>query len=136
MAVAVLDLDEATCASTVEAVPATDPELSPHTNSGLVRDQRLSQSCIMTILPLSEAKNKLSAMIEQVETTHEIVTITRHGRPAAVLMAADDLESLHETLFWLSQPGVREDVIAARQEVQTGETTSGADLRAEFGLNG
>lgn len=64
----------------------------------------------MISVPLSEAKDKLSAMVERAERTHEMVTITRHGRPAAVLMAAEDLESLHETLFWLSQPGVRDDL--------------------------
>lgn len=88
----------------------------------------------MTTVPLSEAKDKLSAYVEQAEKTHEIVTITRHGRPAAVLMSADDLESLHETLFWLSQPGIHEDIAAARQEAAAGETTNAADLRAEFGL--
>lgn len=90
----------------------------------------------MTTVPLSEAKDRLSGLVEQAERTHEIVTITRHGRPAAVLMAADDLESLRETVFWLSQPGVREDIAAARREVERGETTSGADLRAELGLDG
>jgi len=88
----------------------------------------------MTTVPLSEAKDKLSAMVEHAERTHDIVTITRHGRPAAVLMAADDLESLHETLFWLSQPGVRDNIAQARDEVARGRTSSGADLRAEFGL--
>ena len=88
----------------------------------------------MTTVPLSEAKDKLSAMIEEAERTHEIVTITRHGRPAAVLMAADDLDSLHETLFWLSQPGLREDIAAARQDVAAGATASSEELRAEFGL--
>lgn len=88
----------------------------------------------MMTVPLSEAKDKLSAMVEQAERTHEIVTITRHGRPAAVLMAAEDLESLHETLFWLSQPGVREDIAASRREVEVGEATSAGRLRAEFGL--
>lgn len=88
----------------------------------------------MTTVPLSEAKNKLSAMVEQAETTHEIVTITRHGRPAAVLMSADDLESLRETIFWLSQPGVREDIAEARRDVESGDTIDGAALRAEFGL--
>ncbi len=88
----------------------------------------------MTSVPLSEAKDGLSALVEQAERTHEIVTITRHGRPAAVLMAAADLESLHETLFWLSQPGVREDVAAARHDVESGEATTGEALRAEFGL--
>ncbi len=88
----------------------------------------------MTSVSLSEAKDKLSAIVEQAERTHEIVTITRHGRPAAVLMAAEDLESLHETLFWLSQPGVREDIAAARRDVQAGETAGAEELRAEFRL--
>lgn len=90
----------------------------------------------MTFVPLSEAKDKLSAMVEQAERTHEIVTITRHGRPAAVLMAVADLESLHETLFWRSQPGVREDIAAARQDATTGETTGAEELRAEFRFAG
>lgn len=89
----------------------------------------------MTTVPLSEAKDKLSAMVEHAERTHDIITITRHGRPAAVLMAADDLESLHETLYWLSQPGIREDIAEARRDVESGNTISGEQLRAEFGLS-
>ncbi len=88
----------------------------------------------MTVVPLSEAKDKLSALVEQAETTHEIVTITRHGRPAAVLMAADDLESLHETLFWLSQPGVRDDVEQAQRDLEAGDAVTAEQLRTEFGL--
>lgn len=45
-------------------------------------------------------------------------------------MAADDLESLHETVFWLSQPGIRESLAAGEREYAAGETTSGQDLRA------
>jgi len=88
----------------------------------------------MRTLPLTEAKDQLSGLIEEAQTTHEIITITRHGRPAAVLMAADDLESLHETLFWLSQPGIHESLVEAEREYAAGETVSGEDLRAEFGL--
>ncbi|MGY1684455.1 type II toxin-antitoxin system Phd/YefM family antitoxin [Geodermatophilus sp. SYSU D00804] len=90
----------------------------------------------MTTIPLSEAKDRLSALVEAAEKTHEIVTITRHGREAAVLMAKEDLDSLHETLYWLSQPGVREDVERARAEDESDETTPGEQLRAEFGLDG
>jgi antitoxin YefM len=90
----------------------------------------------VTTIPLSEAKDKLSALVEAAEKTHEIVTITRHGREVAVLMAKEGLDSLHETLFWLSQPGVRRDVDEARAEAERGETISGEDLRAEFGLDG
>lgn len=85
-------------------------------------------------MPLSEAKDKLSGLVDEAELTHEIITITRHGRPAAVLMAADDLESLHETLFWLSKPGIGESVADAEREYAIGTTVSGEDLRAEFGL--
>ena len=90
----------------------------------------------MTTVPLSEAKDRLSALVEAAETTHEIVTITRHGREAAVLMAKSDLDSLLETIFWLSQPGVREDVTEARRELAEGRTGTAADLRAEHGLPG
>lgn len=88
----------------------------------------------MTTVPLSEAKDKLSGLVEEAEATHEIITITRHGRPAAVLMAADDLESLHETLYWLSKPGIRESLAAAEREHADGTTVSGADLRTELRL--
>jgi len=88
----------------------------------------------MRTVPLGEAKDKLSGLVEEAETTHEIITITRHGRPAAVLMSADDLESLHETLYWLSKPGIRESIAQAEREYAAGETISGDDLRTEFGL--
>ncbi len=89
---------------------------------------------VMRTVPLGEAKDKLSGLVDEAETTHEIITITRHGRPAAVLMSADDLESLHETLYWLSKPGIREAIVQAEGEYAAGETISGDELRAEFGL--
>ncbi len=83
---------------------------------------------------VGEAKDKLSALVEEADSTHEIVQITRHGRPAAVLMSADDLESLHETLFWLQQPAVREGLAAGEREYKAGESSSGEQLRARYGL--
>jgi len=88
----------------------------------------------MRMVPLSEAKDKLSALVEEADKTHEIIQITRHGHPSAVLMSAADLESLEETIHWLSQPGIREDLAEARRDIAEGNTTSGADLRREFGL--
>jgi len=88
----------------------------------------------MKTVPLGEAKDKLSGLVDEAETTHEIITITRHGRAAAVLMSADDLESLHETLYWLSKPGIRDSIAKAEREYAAGETISGNELRAEFGL--
>jgi prevent-host-death family protein len=58
----------------------------------------------MGTLPLSEVRSALSAIVERVESTHERVTITRNGRPAAVLVNPGDLEALEETLDVLSDP--------------------------------
>src|ERR1700758_1218952 len=88
----------------------------------------------MRSIPLGEAKDKLSALVDDAESTHDIITITKHGRPAAGLMSADDLESLQETVFWLSQPGIRDDVAEAEREYAEGSTVSGDALRSEFGL--
>lgn len=88
----------------------------------------------MKTIPLSEAKDKLSALVDEADTTHEIVQITKHGRPAAVLMSADDLESLHETLFWLQQPGIREDIADGERKHDKGEGFNAEELRARYGL--
>lgn len=88
----------------------------------------------MKSVALSEAKDKLSALVDEADREHEIIRITRHGRSAAVLMSEDDLESLRETLFWLSQPGIREDISEARRAAAAGETVSEHDVRQRFGL--
>jgi antitoxin YefM len=85
-------------------------------------------------VPLGEAKDKLSGLVEEAETTHEIITITKHGRPAAVLISAEDLESLHETLYWLAKPDIGDAIAAAEREYAAGTATTGDELRAEVGL--
>ena len=52
----------------------------------------------MKTLSLSEAKMKLSALIESVKNTDEEVIITKNGSPAAVLISSDEYESWQETL--------------------------------------
>lgn len=88
----------------------------------------------MTTVPLSEAKDKLSALVDSAESTHDVITITKHGKPAAVLMSADDLESLHETIHWLSRPGTAEAVTVADTEYAADLTTPLAEIRVEYGL--
>ena len=48
--------------------------------------------------PLATVKNRLSEAVEQVEREHGRVVITKHGRPAAVLISVADLDSLEESL--------------------------------------
>ncbi len=51
----------------------------------------------MKTLSLSEAKMKLSALVEALQTNDEEVLITKNGKPAAVLVSPDEFESWRET---------------------------------------
>lgn len=52
----------------------------------------------MKTLSVSEAKMKLSALVDIVANTDEEVTITKNGRPAAILVSPDEYESWKETI--------------------------------------
>ena len=51
----------------------------------------------MKTLSLSEAKMKLSELVENVYSTDEEIVITKNGRPSAVLVSPDEYESWKET---------------------------------------
>jgi len=51
----------------------------------------------MKTLSLSEAKMKLSELIENVYSTDEEIVITKNGRPSAVLVSPYEYESWKET---------------------------------------
>jgi len=88
----------------------------------------------MKTLPISKVKDRLNELVDEASSTHEHVTITKNGSPAAVLIGADEWESLQETLFWLSQPRIHEDLAQARREYEFGETLDETQLRARLKL--
>lgn len=51
-----------------------------------------------TVVPLSEAKARLSELARRVRQQHERITLTRNGEAEAVLLSVDDLEGLEMTL--------------------------------------
>jgi antitoxin YefM len=69
-----------------------------------------------TTLPLADVRDRLSPLVSSVESTHERVVITKNGRPAAVLISYDDLESLQETLEILSDPELAREIRDALAE--------------------
>ena len=64
----------------------------------------------MKILSLSEAKMKLSELIDSVYTTDEEVIITKNGRPAAVLVSPYEFESWKETIEIKSDKEIMEEI--------------------------
>ncbi len=73
-------------------------------------------------LPLAEVKNRLSEVVDRLEREHGRVVITKHGRPAAVVMSVADLEGLEETLEVLSDPKLMRRIRRGDAEVDQGES--------------
>lgn len=84
--------------------------LTSHTSGQMMPDH----------LPLGEAKNRLSEVVDHVDRGHRRVVITKHGRPAAVLMNVEDLESLEETLDIMSNPVLMAEIREAEAEIAAG----------------
>ncbi len=82
------------------------------------------------ISSLAETKAHLSELVARVGEQHERVTVTVHGRPAAVLIAVDDLESLEETIAVLSDSAALRALSEADAELARGEGVSEDDLAA------
>jgi len=65
----------------------------------------------MTSYASTEAVQRLDKLIEGVARDHQPVVITtQHGN--AVIVSQDDWQSIEETLFLLSVPGMRESIRA------------------------
>ena len=64
----------------------------------------------MKTLSLSEAKMKLSGLIEKVSDTDEEIIITKNGRPAAVLVSPDEFESWKETIAVRSDTSLMQEI--------------------------
>ena len=81
---------------------------------------------------LADAKAHFSEIIDLVESQHERVVITRHGKPVAIIMSPGDLEGIEETLDILSTPGALDEIRAADADVRAGNYFTAAELRAKY----
>jgi prevent-host-death family protein len=74
-------------------------------------------------LPLAEVRNRLSEVVERVEREHGRIVITKHGRPAAVVLSIEDLEGLEETLEILSDKPLMRRLRNSQAEIEAGAAT-------------
>lgn len=79
----------------------------------------------MTTAPLTEARERLSEIIDDVVNRGSQWTITRRGRPVAVVLSHDEYEALIETLNVLSDEPTMAAVAEADADVAAGRLTKG-----------
>jgi antitoxin YefM len=81
---------------------------------------------------VTEAKAHLNEIVEALQDSNEDVVITRHGKPAAMVMSWARWEGLVETMDILSTPGALEEIRAAEARMDAGEYVTADELRKEF----
>ena len=73
-------------------------------------------------LSLADVKNRLSEVVQTLEREHGRVVVTKHGRPAVVMLRIDDLESLEETLDVGRDPALRTAIRRGVLDIGAGRT--------------
>ncbi len=86
----------------------------------------------MSMVPLSEAKARLSEIADEVYRTHDRVQVTRNGREFVVIMSAEDLESLEAMIELLSDPAAVAEIEEAEAQIRRGEYTTLDEMRVHM----
>ncbi len=84
------------------------------------------------IVALSEAKARLSEIMKEVVETRDMVTITRGGTAAGVLLSTEEYESLIETLEILSDPQLMTALKQAEKQAGKGNLLSHEEIWSEL----
>jgi antitoxin YefM len=90
----------------------------------------------MTTLPLAEVRAQLSKLVDEAERTHERVEVTKNGRRAAVLLSADDYDSIMETLDILSDSDLVAAIREGMHDLERGEVYSAEEVEADLKARG
>lgn len=91
----------------------------------------------MKVLPLAEAKAKLSQLVSDVVSRDEEITITRNGRAVAVLVSAEEFDRWRETVDIFADPDLVNEIRKGMADLRAGRAKSfrGKDLDRLFGDN-
>jgi prevent-host-death family protein len=76
---------------------------------------------------LRNVKDRFSEFVDRVQREHERVVVTRNGRPAAVMISPEDLESLEETLALLGDSDAVKALADAEAAVAAGDAVRGIE---------
>jgi prevent-host-death family protein len=89
---------------------------------------------VARIIPFTEARARLTELLDDVEARHEHVVITRNGRPAAVVVSTEEWEALEETLEVLQDEETVAALRESEEDVKAGRLFSLDEVRRELGL--
>jgi antitoxin YefM len=84
-------------------------------------------------MSLAAVKARFSELVDRVERQQDRIVVARNGKPVAVLISADDLESLEETLAVMSDRSLAAQIRESQKAVAAGQNSTELDeLRADL----
>lgn len=92
-------------------------------------------SALSSTMTVSDARSNLYDMMEEVRKYLRRFVITHHGKPQAVLMPVEDLESWEETLDILSNKKLMRDLRQSEKERKAGKVFPLEDVLKELGIH-
>lgn len=81
------------------------------------------------VLTISDARNNLPEVVNKVHKNMERVVITVHGKPKAVVLSTEELESLEETAEVLAIPGALESIKKGAKQIKEGKFVTLSELK-------
>lgn len=85
----------------------------------------------MGTISVTDARTRLPELVEDVASHLSEYVITKHGRAHAVLLSAEEHDSLLETLEILSDSATTTRIRTSLEELARGETVSFEDVFGE-----
>lgn len=91
--------------------------------------QCLRMILYMGTISVTEAKARFSAIVDSASTTHQRFEITRNGERVAMIIGADDFDSLIETLDILADRDQTREILQGMRELQEGKSVGSDEMR-------
>ena len=86
------------------------------------------------VLPLTEARNKFAELIDEASKIFTRFTITRNGKPEAVLMSKEEYDALIDTIEVLSNPDTMASIRRGEKDMKAGRVKPLEDVLKDLGL--
>jgi len=87
------------------------------------------------LISISDVRANLPDLVDKVNKKLDRVTITINGKPKAVLVSAQELDSIEETLEILSNPKLMKELKKAEKEIEEGKYVTLEELQKELKLD-
>ena len=80
----------------------------------------------MQTISYTDARNRLSSLMEEASRDREPITITRNGEGTVVLLASEEYAAMEATLHLLSTPANAERIRKGLQDYRAGRFVEGS----------